>query len=425
MGKQFTFADYQKSKHPYQADGELLLLEQKHACLWYEPGKGKTYPAIAALLQAAPYGKVLILSTADSIKNMWETDIATQGVLPRNTLMLSFTSIIQEATKAKLLKINWDVIIVDECHKVKSHNSQTSKLVFQLTKKCKYVWGLTGTPRGNSDLDVFCQFHNLNISDWGLVSYTNFVQTCCDVEQSWGRAGGFSRVIGINHRYIAGWERNIAMYTQRVCYEDGDMPPLNIVPEILSYTPTEEYKLAESGIFVIDDNATTIAKLAAIAKMHQAANGFFYHFDEDDVKHTHRFQVNKKIAWLKDNVKGDGITIVYRHTADFEDLEKAFPNSTENISDFKAGKFPILLLQCSRCESFNLQMCSEMYFYTMDYSYIKFKQMLHRIWRTGQEQDTLVKILIFENTIEEVIWKSVSTKKRLADIFMAAKGGSK
>ena len=114
--------------------------------------------------------------------------------------------------------------------------------------------------------------------------------------------------------------------------------------------------------------------------------------------------------------------IVYRHTADYEDLIASFPNYTESISEFKTGKSNLLLLQCSRCESFNLQNCSKMYFYTMDYSFIKFKQMLHRVWRQGQEKQTDIKILLFNNTIETTIWNAVNTKKKLADLFMMAKG---
>lgn len=416
-----TFSEYKRKAHQYQLDGEILLLERKHAFLFYEPGKGKTYPAVSAL-QQVPNDKTLILSTSDSIRNMWEIDIVPQNILPKNTVLMSFTQAIQEHTKKQLLLVKWDVIIIDECHKVKSHNSQISKLVYQLTKRCPYVWGLTGTPRGNNDLDLYCQMHNLNVGEWGQVNYSMFVNTCCDIEKSWGRSGGYTRVLGINQKYKAGFERNVAMYSQRVHYEDDEMPPLHIDEVLLDYERTEQYKNAEEGIFIVDDNASTLAKLAAISKMHQAANGFLY-YEEGGMKKTLRFQHNKKLDWLKLNINEmEPTVIVYRHTADYEDLIESFPNYTESISEFKTGKSNLLLLQCSRCESFNLQNCSKMYFYTMDYSFIKFKQMLHRVWRQGQEKQTDIKILLFNNTIETTIWNAVNTKKKLADLFMMAKG---
>ena len=153
MSDSFTFQDYQKHKFQYQEDGENLLLEKKHACLYYEPGKGKTYPAIAALLQVAnDEDNVLILSTADSIRNMWRVDIVPQDILPKNTWFMSFTQAIQDSRKNVLVNMRFKAIIVDECHKVKSNATQISKLVFQLTKKAEYVFGLTGTPRGNADV---------------------------------------------------------------------------------------------------------------------------------------------------------------------------------------------------------------------------------------------------------------------------------
>lgn len=424
MAKPFLYSDYEKHKFQYQEDGELLLLEKKHACLYYDPGKGKTYPAVSALRQVCNENdKVLILSTADSIKNMWNVDIVPQGILPKNTVLMSFNAAIQDATKVKLLKLRWKVIVVDECHKVKAHNTKISKLVFQLTKGTEYVFGLTGTPRGNVDLDVYCQFHNLNIADWGFVNYTKFVETCCDVEKKFGPYGVYNNVLGISKKYKAGWERNLAMYTQRVTYEDGDMPPLKIEKVLIDFKPSEQYEQVKKGIFAVDDNATTLAKLAVIQKLHQAANGFLYYNDEVGNIKTYRFEPNKKINWVKDNVKvTEQVTIVYRHKADLELLETMFKGSyTEDIGDFKSGKYNILLLQCSRCESFNLQICKRLIFFTMDYSFIKFKQMLHRVWRTNQESETVIQILVFKNSIEEQIYKAVMEKKNMHDLFMSAK----
>ena len=176
------YSEYLQNRYAYQEAGYLFLLERKHACLYYKPGKGKTYPTIDALRDVdkskGGQAKVLILSTADAIKNMWNAEIVPQNILPVNTVLMSLSAAIQEKTKLKLTSIKWDVLIIDECHKIKSHNSKSSKLVYQLSKKTEYVWGLSGTPRGNTDIDIFCQFHNMCISDWGKITYTHFVNQC-------------------------------------------------------------------------------------------------------------------------------------------------------------------------------------------------------------------------------------------------------
>jgi len=419
-----TYEEYLLNKRSYQEDGEILLMTEKHACLFYKPGKGKTYPAITAMRNVAMNGKVLILSTANAINNMWNSEIVPQNILPKDTVLMTINSAILEPYKSKLMKIKWDVILVDECHKIKSHNSKISKLVHMLTKKCEYAWGLTGTPIGNSDVDIYCQFHNLNVSEWGNIPYTTFIDTTCDTEKSYYGGNQILKVIGITKKYRAGWERNISMYSQRVDYDDDDnMPLLTENPEvILPYEPSKEYNDALQGIISIEDYESTVIKLAAIQKAHQAVNGFLYYTDEKTLKrNVYRFEHNIKIDWLLKNLTNEPTVIVYRHVEDMEYIQTYFKNCTESIDDFKLGTNNILLLQCSQCESFNLQMCNKMIFYTIDYSYIKYIQMVHRIWRTGQDMDVDIKVLLFKDTIEEDIWNKVKNKKRMSDLFMNLK----
>lgn len=424
------YSEYITKRKPYQEYGYLFLLERKHACLFYKPGKGKTYPCVDAArdVDKSKNGKakVLILSTADAVKNMWLAEIEPQGILPVNTVIMSFNAAIQEKTKANLLGVKWDIIIIDECHKIKSHNAQISKLVYLLSRKAEYTWGLSGTPRGNNDIDIFCQFHNMNISEWGTIKYTQFVQQCCILDNKFFGGRMIQQPIGIKEQYQAGWQRNIAMYTQRVDYdEDDNMPELNVNVVRLPYKPTKEYLQAEQGVVSIGDYETTMTKLAAITKLHQAVNGFLYLTDEvEEKREVWHIERNKKLDWLNDNLTDEPTVIVYRFAEDLNELKHEFGLArwTENIDDFKSGKANILFLQCSRCESFNLQMCQRIIFYTLDYSYIKYNQMLHRVWRMGQDKGVEIVVLIFDQTVESNIWNAVQNKEKMADLFMSIKG---
>ena len=424
------YKDYLNCKRSYQEAGSLLLLEKKHACLFYKPGKGKTYPCVDAMRDVDAHlkgtAKVLILSTADAIKNMWASEIEPQGILPKNTVMMSFNAAIQEKTKLQLMKVKWDVLVIDECHKIKANTSKTSKLVYQLSKKTQYVWGLSGTPRGNNDVDIFCQFHNMCISEWGSISYTHFVEQCCDIDKKFFRGNQVVVPIGINKKYQAGWERNVALYTQRIDYDEEDaMPNLNVNLIELPYEATKQYIQAEDGVISTPEYETTLTKLAAIQKLHQAVNGFLYVYDDDDNRKTYKFQHNIKLDWLEENLTTPS-TIVYRFEEDLNQIKEMLDtngyNYTEIVDEFKSGDAEVLLLQCSRCESFNLQMCKRIIFYTLDYSYIKYDQMIHRVWRMGQTEDVEIDVLTFKDTIETKIWKTVQQKEHFADLFMSIKG---
>ena len=426
------YKEYLTCRKGYQEAGHLLLLDKKHACLFYKPGKGKTYPCIDAIrdVDKAKNGnaKVLILSTADAIKNMWNAEIVPQNILPKNTVLMTFNSAILDKNKTSLLGIKWDIIVVDESHKIKSHNSKISKLVYLLSKKTEYVWGLTGTPVGNSDVDIYCQFHNMNISDWGSISYSQFVDTCCDIDTKFFRGNQIKVPIGIKQRYRPGWDKNVAMFTQRVDYDDDDvMPELNVNVVKLEYFPTKTYSDAEDGFIQISDYENTMTKLVAIQKLHQIVNGFLYYEDEDGKKKVFDIEYNKKLTWLLLNIQKEPTVIVYRFEQDFNDISECLNTNgyttTECVDDFKNGEADILLLQCSRCESFNLQMCKRIIFYTLDYSFIKYNQMLHRVWRKGQKQDVTIDVLIFDDSVETQIWKAVKNKETLSELFMSIKGG--
>lgn len=424
-----TYKEYLNCKKPYQEYGSLFLLERKHACLYYKPGKGKTFPCIDAIREVDKSkkgkAKVLVLSTADAIKNMWNAEIVPQNILPENTVLMSFNSAIQEQRKQSLLKIKWDVVVIDECHKIKAHNTKISKLVYSLSKYAEYVFGLSGTPRGNSDVDIYCQFHNMNIGEWGTISYTNFVENCCILDMKFFGGQCIKQPIGIKDVYKAGWERNISMYTQRVEYSDEDnMPDLGVNLVELPYVPTKEYLDAEQGVIQLSEYETTMTKLSATLKLQQAVNGFLYLTDNvEDKREIWHIERNKKLDWLKENVAfGTKTVIVYRFAADLEAIKQEFSEVyyTDNVEEFKNdnNKY-ILLLQCSRCESFNLQMCNRIIFYTMDYSYIKYNQMLHRVWRMGQNNAVQIDILTFGGTVETKIWDAVKTKQKFADLFMS------
>lgn len=424
------YEEYLKKRHKYQAFGADFLLEKKHACLFYKPGLGKTYPVIEATREVVKSGKnkVLVLSTADAIRKMWLTEIQPQNILPKDTVYMTFNKAIQDDTAYALTHRHWDVVIVDEVHRCKAINTKTSRLLHKLTKHVEYVFGLTGTPRGNTDVDIFCQLHNLNVSEWGTISYTKFVDTMCDTKDIYTGSRVVQVPVGISERYKEAWEANLSQYTQRVNYDDGDveMPKLVVTPVSIKYEKTKAYLDALDGIVSIGDEETTVAKLAAITKLHELANGYLYYDDLDDVRHVQYINENAKVEWLMCNLKPNSV-VVYQFAQDKSDIMRLLDtfvgySHTDDPEVFKQGKADILLLQCSRCESFNLQMCNTLIFYTMDYSYIKYNQMLHRVWRIGQTNQVNIYVLIAEDTIEEEIWNAVRNKERLADLFMRVKG---
>jgi hypothetical protein len=403
--------------------GRDLLLTKKHACLFFSPGKGKTYPVIDALQELDKRNggttKVLIISSPDAIRKMWETEIVPQKILPKNTYLVTDRTAIGKISEALLAK-KWDVIIVDECHIVKANSSKIHRLVYKLCKDAEYAWGLTGTPRGNTDLDIWCQLQALHVGGQGKMSYSAWSRIYCDFETGYGAYGKYQTPVGIKEKYLPWWNNLLDEHCLFVDYdEDDNMPDLNIEVVKIPYVKTEAYENAYKGIIEVGDYATTTEKMVAISKAHQVCNGYIYLPD----KVIYRYHENTKLAYLDKYVAEGKCVIVYKHIADYEDLCKKFGNlATNDVNTFKRGQHEVLLLQCGECKSFNLQdHCNTIVFYTLDYSFIKYKQMIHRCWRLGQKRPTRIIVLEHEDTVEKQIWLAVQGKQKMHDLYMSIK----
>ena len=137
------YSEYVTKRRQYQEMGRDLLLTKKHACLFFSPGKGKTFPVIDALQELDKRNggttKVLIISSPDAIRKMWETEIVPQKILPKDTFLVTDRTAIGDISQLLLAK-RWDVVVVDECHIVKANSSKIHKLVYKLCKRAEYAW---------------------------------------------------------------------------------------------------------------------------------------------------------------------------------------------------------------------------------------------------------------------------------------------
>ena len=447
-----TYKEYDtKYRLPEQANDEINLLKKKHYVLCYEPGKGKSMPVVHCINEVNKRmngkAKVLILSDATCIKNMWLTDIYPQSVLPKYTIMVTDRSAINKDTQTGLLAVKWDIIVCDECQSLRSGvtraKSKYAKLVYQLTKNCEYVWGMTGTIAGNNNIEPFCVLHNLNIGKCGTINCNKFKRDYCVNELQYGPFGAFEKPTKLNSQGEQLMKEHFDNYCSFWGYDDGDdMPELQIEYKRFIVKETETYKNALEGILQIGDYESTVQKTIALQKAQQALNGFIYYdLPTEDGDKLERYIdyvpefYNPKLEDVINDCKEDIQIIAYRFQEDAiciaRELDKNGIKYTTDIQDFKTrvlnGEFVILLLQCSRGKAVNLQdVCTNIIYYTCDFSFINYKQFIHRCWRRGQTKPCKIKFLINEvendtHHIEYKIWQSLQNKQSIHDTIMNIK----
>lgn len=436
-----TYQEYiTKYRIPEQELAEQLLLERKHFVLGFEPGKGKSYPVVHAILEVQRLKNrpidVLIMSDATTIKDMWKVEIMPQKILPKETYFVTDRTAIG-AVKEAIVKRNWDVIVIDECQSLRSgvtrSKSQYAKLVHALTKRAEYVFGMTGTLAGNNDIEPWCVLHNLNVAEMGKIDTHAFKKHCCELELKYGPFGNFLTPVKLNNR---GNELMAKAYDQGVMFwdytDDDDMPPFTIEDIKFPVVATQEYKNALEGILKLGEYENTVIKNAAIMKAQQALNGFIYY---DDLGHRHTYKVgeaytNPKLNYIVAEARKEPTIVAYRFQEDGASIEYTLDQAnithTTSIQEFKASnKYQVLVLQCHRGKAANIHKSRLILYYTADHSFIAYKQLIHRVWRRNQTEACRVKFLINDPgdkyQVEYNIWSSLRRKQGIHDTLMAIK----
>jgi SWI/SNF-related matrix-associated actin-dependent regulator 1 of chromatin subfamily A len=169
-----VLVDYSKySNRPpleHQKEAIQKLLENKKFILADSMGLGKTTSAIIAALETGAK-KILIICPA-TLKINWKREIENYSDRPiyiaegknfstEHDFVIANYDIIKnfhdpkKKDESKILKSNFDLVIIDECHMIKSPQAQRTKLINDVVKTTERLWLLTGTPMTSRPMDYF------------------------------------------------------------------------------------------------------------------------------------------------------------------------------------------------------------------------------------------------------------------------------
>lgn len=396
--------------YQHQKEGVSLLLRNKKCCLFFGLGTGKTITALYALSQLPP-SKVLIVAPKKVIRDVWMVENRID-VSQHNITMINYERIARDKSFAKQY---YDVVILDEVHRIKGRTSKTSKYLREINKKAVYVWGLTGTPVANNYVDVYNIYNNMDIKEF-VEPYNDFlwryyITKNLDVHTK----SGYDTVIRLPVAPRQGVLMELMGRIGKHCMvkrtEDCiDLPESRINTIYVTGMVSPKYKEFAKGIIRTDEYEDTMTPLEALNKKHQAANGFFY----DKHEKVHRVCENNKLQELKDLLEDvleetERVIIVYYYKQDLSELQTLEYKHTTDPRLFQDNQ--ILFLQFGQSEGLNLQYCNQMIFYSYDYSYLNYEQMCGRIYRNGQTRNVTYTILISKGTVEENIWRAIANKE--------------
>lgn len=412
---EYTLFDYQ------DISVDILLAHPRYALFW-TVGTGKTLTVVAAL-NRLPKGSVLILGPKRVIVGVWDkldTPIKQSKVTFLNYEKLSRMDGYPKA----------DYIILDESQKVKAGNTKVAKKVRQITKTAKYVWCLSGTPVGNSFLDVFNQMKNIGVKEFQypeaafIARYYNTYTI--PVQTKWGMKM-IPQIASFREQFRDELFDLFGKYSNSVKMQDvHHLPQVDTQIVNVEGMRNEEYELAEQGIIRISkENVSVVAKLEAVGKCQQIANGFIYYknFDTDKLHIKRLPHENFKLTRLKSLVREhseENLIIVYKFRADkillWRELEAMGRRPVDDFLDIDIGD--VLLMQIGSGEGVNAQnWCHTMIIYSYDYSHLAYTQTTGRVYRIGQKYPVTYYVLIAKGTIEEKIYSAIENKHSLDEFL--------
>lgn len=162
--------------YDFQKEGILFALRNKgRAFIADEMGLGKTIQAIGII---AYYAKKTLVLTTSTLTNQWKNELdkwlsnftkeIQKDCIASPSSMVTIMSYGLLASKYidQFLEENskkFDLIILDESHKLKSRDSKRTHCALKLCKKASHVIGLSGTPM-NRPSDLYSQIRCIDYS---------------------------------------------------------------------------------------------------------------------------------------------------------------------------------------------------------------------------------------------------------------------
>ena len=324
---------------------------------------------------------------------------------------------------------SWDLVIADESHRAKAHNTQISKWMMKLADKARRRLCLTGTPLPHSPLDVFGQYRFL---DWRI----------------FGRRWlPFKHRYGIPHPHIQNALlpnrfQNLDELQERfgrIAYQVGvdvlDLPPVmhDTRPFTLPTTAARIYRdLEQEFCAEVEGGFVTAANvLVKSIRLRQCVSGFVQPDEGEAVVDIHDGKAELLADLLYDLREPVVVFAEFRHDLAAirritERLYLRYGEVSGRANDLTddatmPGDIDVLGVQYqSGGVGIDLTRARVAVYYSPTYSMGNYEQSMARLNRPGQTRPVTYYHLVAEGTIDEAVYKALEKKKDIVSTILDA-----
>jgi SNF2 family DNA or RNA helicase len=334
------------------------------------------------------------------------------------------------------LGIEWDAVICDESHKLKSHDSAVSKYAAKLAKRAKRRLCLTGTPLAQSPLDLFGQFRFLDPGLFGT-SWFHFRNRYAVM----GNPSIPQQITGYKNQDEL--QQRMGLITYRCKAEDVlDLPEAlheertcELCPAARkAYRQLEEELIAEIGNGVV----TASNALVKLLRLQQLASGFLIedqqHESQTEAQRFHRLDTGKQelLGDLLESAGGEPFVVFCRFRPDLAAVRglcdslglrygELSGDTRDGLTD-RAEMSPNINVLGVQIQSggvgIDLTRARYACYYSVGFSLSEYEQSLARLHRPGQKHNVTYYHLIAEKTVDRRLYKALEARKNVIEAVL-------
>ncbi|HEM5253378.1 TPA: DEAD/DEAH box helicase [Streptococcus suis] len=443
--------------HNYQVVAKDFIISHPNAAVILDMGMGKTATTLSAvnelMFDRFEVAKVLVIAPLRVANTVWSDEIEQWAELRH----LRYSKIVgtPKQRKVALQKdadiyivnrenlpwlveqcspyFKWDMVVIDELSSFKSWQSKRFKAFMAMRPYMKRIVGLTGTPSSNGLMDLFAEFKVID----GGERLGRFIGEFRSRYFEEGRRNGniVYEYIPMDYAECQIQDKISDITISMKALDYLDMPDLISTKKLVRMSEKEKEKYSqfkkEYVLSELDGLEVTAANAASLTnKLVQLSNGAVYS-DDHTVVPLHEQKLDA-LEDILESANGEPVLVAYWFKHDLARiigrLEKLKVKSRvlkteEDIREWNKGNVPVGLLHPAGAgHGLNLQKGGHhLVWFGLTWSLELYQQTNARLWRQGQEAETVViQHIVTEGTIDEEILKALENKDAQQERLIAA-----
>lgn len=348
----------------------------------------------------------------------------------RAFVLINYEASIEPAWSTFELRQMWDLVVLDEVHRIKKPNGTTCKQCTKLRRRAVAMLGMSGTIMPHSPLDVFAQVRAVAPHVFGS-SWVAF-------RARYAVMGGFQGHEVIGYRNLEDMRERLASVTFQIPRSvlgleeptDADLPVVLGSAAIRAYHDMERDLVArlDAGEIVATNALVKLLRLSQIT-------GGCVPVDDGESVQAHRIDFSKEDA-LRELLEGlpatEPVVVFARFRADLDAVHRAAakceggPRASLELSGkrrelerWQAGEGVVLAVQSqSGSIGIDLTRACVGVFYSTSWSLGEYDQARARLHRPPQSRPVVFHHLIAQGTVDVQVRAALRSRRNVVDYVL-------